>query len=90
VPSRAADFLDDHGMPPITAVTSFMNGQAKVATIECATCAALLEVFPQDVRGEPGLSWNALDDGHLCRAPPLRRCPHARAEMKLRFPSVDL
>ena len=67
-----------------------MSEQSKLATIECATCSVLLEVYPQDIPGEPCLGWNALDDGHLCEAPPLRRCPHARTEIKLRFPSVDL
>jgi hypothetical protein len=67
-----------------------MSEQSKLATIECATCSALLEVYPQDAPDEPSLGWSALDDGHLCQAPPLRRCPHARAEIKLRFPAVDL
>jgi hypothetical protein len=66
-----------------------MHGQAKVATIECATCAALLEVYPQDVPGEPSLGWNTLGED-CCKAPPLKRCPHARTEIKLRFPTVDL
>jgi hypothetical protein len=67
-----------------------MSEQSKLATIECVTCSALLEVYPQDVPAEPSLGWSALDDGHFCQAPPLRRCPHARAEIKLRFPSIDL
>jgi hypothetical protein len=62
---------------------------ARIATIECSTCSALLEIYPQDLPGEPKLGWNALDDGQLCRAPPLRRCPHARAEVKLRFQEFD-
>ncbi len=67
-----------------------MIGLSKVATIECSTCSALLEIYPQAVPGEPSLAWRALDNGHLCKALPLRRCPHARAEIKLRFPSVDV
>jgi hypothetical protein len=67
-----------------------MNGPPELATIECSTCSALLEVHLQNVPGEPSLGWSALDDGHLCKALPLRRCPHARAEIKLRFPSVDV
>jgi hypothetical protein len=66
-----------------------MNAKTKVATIECSTCAALLEVYPQNVPGEPSLGWDVLDDGELCKAPPLRRCPHARAEIKLRFPAFE-
>ena len=76
-------------MPSVSAAIEPMNGQAKVATIECATCSALLEVCPQDVSGEPVLGWNTLDED-CCKAPPLKRCPHARAEIKLRFPTVDL
>jgi hypothetical protein len=60
--------------------------QLKVATIECSTCSALLEVYPQDVPGEPSLGWDALNDGHLCKAPPMRRCPYARAEIKALSP----
>jgi hypothetical protein len=59
-----------------------------LATIECATCSAWLEVFPQDVPGEPALGWSTLGDDR-CKAPPLNRCPHARAEIKLRFPNFD-
>jgi hypothetical protein len=76
-------------MLAVTAMIGPMNGQAKVATIECSTCSALLEVHPQDVPGEPNLGWNTLDEDR-CKAPPLKRCPHARAEIKLRFPTVDL
>jgi hypothetical protein len=67
-----------------------MSEQSKLATIECATCSVLFEVYPQDVPDEPSLGWSALGNGYLCQAPPLRRCPHARAEIRLRFPSVDL
>ena len=63
--------------------------QPKLAIIECSTCSALLEIYPQDVPGEPSLGWNALDENR-CQSPPLRRCRHARAEIKLRFPAVDL
>ena len=78
---------------PALRVSILMSDQSKLATIECATecatCSALLEVYPQDVSGEPVLGWNTLDED-CCKAPPLKRCPHARAEIKLRFPSVDL
>jgi hypothetical protein len=66
-----------------------MNAKTKVATIECSTCSALLEIYPQNVPGEPSLGWDVLDDGELCKAPPLRRCPRARAEIKLRFPAFE-
>jgi len=60
-----------------------------LATIECSTCLALLEVYPQALPDEPNLGWSALYDGQLCQAPPLRRCPHARAEVKFRFQEFD-
>jgi hypothetical protein len=60
----------------------------KMATIECSTCSTLLEVYPQDAPGEPNLGWNALD-ADLCRAAPIERCPHARAEVKRRFAYYD-
>jgi hypothetical protein len=43
---------------------------ARIATIECSTCSALLEIYPQTVPDEPNLGWSALDDGQLCKAPP--------------------
>ena len=55
-----------------------------IATIECATCSALLEVYRQEMPGEPNLGWSASDES-LCKAPPVRRCPHARNEIKRRF-----
>jgi hypothetical protein len=64
-------------------------GTSKLATVECSTCSALLEVYPQAIPDEPNLGWSALDDGQLCKTPPLRRCLHARAEIKLRFPDFD-
>jgi hypothetical protein len=60
----------------------------RMATIECSTCAALLEVYPQGGPGEACLGWNTRDED-LCKSPPLRRCPHARAEIKRRFPGFD-
>ena len=67
-----------------------MNQATKLATIECSTCSVLLEVYPQNTPGQPSLGWNALEDGQLCKVPPLKRCPHARTAVKLRFPGVDL
>ena len=52
---------------------------SKMATIECSTCATL-EIYSQDASGEPNLGWNALD-ADQCKAPPINRCPHARAEV---------
>jgi hypothetical protein len=62
---------------------------ARIATGECSTCSVLLEIYPQTVPDAPNLGWSALDDGQLCQAPPLRRCPHARGEVKLRFQEFD-
>jgi hypothetical protein len=64
-----------------------MSQHSKLATIECSTCSALIEVYPQP--GEPGIAWGVLD-ADLCKAPPLNRCPHARGEVKRRFPEVDV
>ena len=61
---------------------------SKMATIECATCSTLLELYPQDEPGQPNLRWNALDEDQ-CRAPPINRCPNARAEVKRRFAVFD-
>jgi hypothetical protein len=66
-----------------------MSERPKLASIECAECSALIEVYPQNVPGEPSLEWITRDEA-LCKAPPLRRCLHARAEIKLRFPGVDV
>ena len=61
---------------------------SKMATIECSTCATLLEVYPHDEPGQPNLCWKALDTDR-CQAPPINRCPHARAEVKRRFAVFD-
>jgi len=61
---------------------------SKMATIECSTCSTLLEVYPQDAPGKPNLCWSALD-ADLCKAPPVNRCPHARAEVKRLYPIFD-
>jgi hypothetical protein len=60
----------------------------KMATIECSICSTLLEVYPQEAPNEPNMGWNALD-ADVCRAPPIRRCPHARAKVKRRFAVYD-
>ena len=60
----------------------------KMATLECSTCATLLETYPQDAPGEPNLGWNALD-ADQCKAPPIHTCPHARAEVKRRYAVFD-
>jgi hypothetical protein len=65
-----------------------MNGHSKLASFECATCSAWIEVYPQDQPDEPALGWNAQDD-RLCKSPPIRRCPHLRAEINVRHPGFD-
>ena len=65
-----------------------MNGQSKLASFECATCSAWIEVYPQDEPGEPSIGWNAQDEA-LCKSPPIRRCPHLRAEISVRHPGFD-
>ena len=61
---------------------------ADMVMIDCSTCSALIDVYPQDAPGEPSLDWSTRDED-LCKAPPLRRCPHAPAAMKKRFPGFD-
>jgi hypothetical protein len=68
-----------------------VSGPDKLATIECSTCSALIEVFP----AVPGsrvadLQWAALASGELCKSPPLNRCPHIRADIKRCFPDLDV
>ena len=58
-------------------------------TVECATCSALLEVYPRGIQGEPNLSWTT-QDRELCKVPPVRRCPHAWADIKRLFPDADV
>ncbi len=57
----------------------------KVATIECATCSALIEVFPSI---ESYLEWDVLGED-TCQSPPLNRRPYARNEIKRCFPDFD-
>jgi hypothetical protein len=60
----------------------------KMATIECATCSTLIEVFPTALSEGPDVEWARLEDDH-CKAPPLARCPYARSEIKDRFPGIN-
>jgi hypothetical protein len=47
-------------------------------------------VYPRTLLpSKPSLEWLTRDE-ELCKAPPLTRRPHARAEIKLRFPGIDL
>ena len=71
--------------PPRFQVTSM----AKITSVECSTCSALIEIYRQDVPGEPSLGWTTTD-AELCKAPPLRRCPHARADIKRLYPSLNI
>jgi hypothetical protein len=87
-PSRTDD-LAGSGYDPAPGIQHRPMMMANIATIECSTCSALLEVYPQDVPGEPSLGCSTRD-GELCKAPPLRRYPHAWAEIKRRFPNSDV
>jgi len=94
--------ISDHcsGYPPPDLHTAPKAGQilrqeaamhsvmSKVATIECSTWPALLELYPQNVVGEPSPAWSTRDEA-LCKAPPVWRCPHAVGEIKPRFPGFD-
>jgi hypothetical protein len=65
-----------------------MDDVIKLATIECATCSALIEVFRRYEPGTTIVVWSTQDD-NLCERPPVTRCPRAHAEIRLRFPEVD-
>lgn len=63
-----------------------IDRSAKLATIECGTCSALIEVYQQY---EPNYSlvWETRPDGFVhCRHGAVEHCPKAIAEVKLRFP----
>jgi hypothetical protein len=45
----------------------------KIATIECATCGAFIEVYHQQVEGQDCVNWT-VRDAELCRDPSIHRC----------------
>ena len=61
----------------------------KLATIECSTCSALIEVYLAELRDGPDLEWSTLGD-ECCQSPPVTRCSYARDEIKLRFPDMGI
>jgi hypothetical protein len=65
-----------------------MDDVIKLATIECATCSALIEVFRRYEPVATIIVWSTQDD-NLCERPPVTHCPRAHAEIRLRFPEVD-
>ena len=65
-----------------------MSERPKLASIECAQCSALLEVYPQRAPGKPTVEWITQDE-NLCKSPPVSRCLHARTEIERRFPGFD-
>jgi len=65
-----------------------MSERPKLASIECSRCSALLEVFPQNAPGTATLEWITPDE-NLCLAPPVSRCPYARADIERRYPGFD-
>jgi len=77
------------GWRVVDVIGAEVDAMDRAALIECSTCSAVLEIHPQEITGEPRLGWSARDEG-LCRVPPLRRCPHAYAEAKRRFPDFDI
>jgi hypothetical protein len=66
-----------------------MIQRPKLATIECSTCSALIEVYPAAIRDGPDLEWSTLGN-ECCQLPPVTRCPYARNEVKRRFPDLDV
>lgn len=62
------------------------RSSAKLATIECGTCSALIEVYRRD-EPEYSLFWESRSDGFAhCQHGAVERCPQAGAEVRLRFP----
>ena len=59
----------------------------KLATIECATCGALIEVFRRDTPDGTTIDWRQ-HDADLCKQP--HRCPQARLEVRRRFPHDEI
>ena len=57
----------------------------KLATIECAICAAWIEVYRRYTADQAIIAWDARV-AELCQQPPLERCPQARVEVRRRFP----
>ena len=59
---------------------------SKLATLECSTCTALIDVF-QQYEPDLALIWDARDvEGPSCQHPPSTSCPNARAEVERRYP----
>jgi hypothetical protein len=65
-----------------------MDDVVKLATIECAICSALIEVFRRYEPETTVIVWSTQDD-RPCERGPVVRCPRAHAEVRLRFPEVD-
>jgi len=65
-----------------------MDDVIKLATIECAVCSVLIEVFRRYERGTATIFWSARDD-HSCERRPVTGCPRAHAEVKMRFPEIS-
>jgi hypothetical protein len=65
-----------------------MDDVIKLATIECAVCSALIEVFRRYEPDAATIVWSTQDD-HSCEQRPVAACPRAHAEVKLRYPEVD-
>jgi hypothetical protein len=65
-----------------------MDDMVKLATIECAICSTLIEVFRRYEPDAAIIVWSTQDD-HSCERRPVTGCPRAHAEVKLRFPEVD-
>jgi len=63
-----------------------MPGPIKLATIECAVCSALIDVF-QEFDPEFTLIWRErADEEHTRQHPPVIGCAQARPEVVRMFP----
>jgi hypothetical protein len=61
----------------------------RVATIECATCGAFIEVYRWRAEGQESIDWS-IPDERLCRDPPMRDCRQARLQVRRRFPDETI
>lgn len=62
-----------------------MRNRPPLATIDCPECSAWVEVYPRGTPGDPIRAWKK-EDEEICKAQPLKLCPHIRAAIAGQFP----
>ena len=63
-----------------------MSEPRKLTSIECAQCAAVIEVYLEPRRDQPNLRWLTWDKG--CKFSRVERCPYARTEVERLYPDL--